>query len=131
MDADDRCVEPLTSFVPPDAALAGYQENYGTLGNNVLGAAPGHPVIVRALELAITAVNRGDHDIVWLLTGPGLLTRAAAEVFAGPEGTETLEHAAIFEWWQLQRHVAVHCPVSYKRSRRHWVRAAFRARAPL
>ena len=59
-----------------------YQEDFGTLGNNVIGAAPQHPVIGRALDLAVAAVGRGDRDILWLSTGPGLLTRAFAQTLA-------------------------------------------------
>ena len=28
--------------------------------------------------MAVTAVNRGDQDLIWLSTGPGMLTRAFA-----------------------------------------------------
>ena len=82
-DADDRCLAPLGSVVPRHAALAVYLEEYGTLGNNFVGTAPRHPVIGLALDLAVEAVNRGDRDIMWLSTGPGLLTRAFVQTVAG------------------------------------------------
>ena len=39
-------------------------------------------MIARALDLATAAMNRGDNDIPWLATGPGLITRAFAQVLA-------------------------------------------------
>jgi tetratricopeptide (TPR) repeat protein len=82
-DADDLCLAHLGSFIPPDATFVGYQERFATLGNNFLTAAPGHPVIRLALEWATEATNRGDSDVLWLSTGPGLLTRAFAQIFGG------------------------------------------------
>ena len=52
-----------------------FQEDFGTLGNNFLGAPPNHSVICLALRLCTEAVNRGDTDFLWLSTGPGLLSR--------------------------------------------------------
>jgi len=82
--------------------------------------------MARALELAALAVNRGDADTVWLSTGPGLLTRAFAQVF-----TETadvagfLERNLVLDRWRYRRVVAEHCRVQYKRSNLHWSRDAF------
>jgi hypothetical protein len=52
------------------------------LGNNFIAATAAHPVITRAVELAAAAMNRDDKDLVWLSTGPGLFTRAFAQVWA-------------------------------------------------
>ena len=79
VDADDRCVAPLSTLAAGRAGFVAYQEEFSTLGNNVMGAAPGHPIITIALENAIEALAQGDTDIVWLSTGPGLLTRSFAQ----------------------------------------------------
>ena len=50
VDADDRCLAGLDAFIPRLRTFAGYQENYGTIGVNFMGAAPGHPVVTSALE---------------------------------------------------------------------------------
>lgn len=123
-DADDRCLRPLDDFVPAGATLLLSQENYGTIGNNFIGATPGHPVVLRALALVTEAMNRGDADLLWLSTGPGLLTRAYAHAFAGlmPEAAEWRPHAVVREFADLQRDVACHCPARYKRTDRHWSR---------
>jgi tetratricopeptide (TPR) repeat protein len=123
-DADDNCLCPLDSFVGPGTTLFLSQENYGTIGNNFMGAVPGHPVIERALALVTEAMNRGDADLLWLSTGPGLLTRAFAHVFVGlvPDAGDWLRHAIVREFSDLQRDVACHCPARYKRTDRHWSR---------
>jgi hypothetical protein len=107
-------------------ALAVYQENYGTIANNFLGASRGNPVILRALELAVEAVLRGDNDIVWLSTGPGLLTRAFAQILATSD--TLLEQTVIRELGETQRFIGLHCPALYKRTDQHWSRAAFSTR---
>lgn len=123
-DADDRRVAPFAALVPADARLVAYLENYGTIGNNFLAASPRHPAIVRALELAVAAVNRGDHDIVWLSTGPGLVTRALAHFVAGASSDEGAG-LIVRELFEMRRLVDIHCPARYKATTQHWSRAAF------
>jgi mannosyltransferase OCH1-like enzyme len=126
-DCDDRCATPLENFIPARSTFTAYQEEYGTLGNNFIGATANHPVICRALDLAVEAINRGDRDIVWLSTGPGLLTRAYASVVA-QDPDEFLSKSAIFTVGEIQRSLELHCPVKYKSTGRHWLRSAFAVR---
>jgi mannosyltransferase OCH1-like enzyme len=133
-DADDRCRAPLGSYVPRDASFVTFQEDFGTLGNNLLGAAPSHPVIELALELGTEAINRGDHDFLWLATGPGLLTRAFAQIISRPAGEmPEMADPTILDMAFTAKRIGFHCPVSYKRTQRHWSRSSFRRRrsAPL
>jgi tetratricopeptide (TPR) repeat protein len=123
VDADDRCLAPLERILPPLAGFAGYQEDHGTLANNFLAARPGHPVTSLALELAVAAVNRGDSDMIWLATGPGLLTRAFAQVWA-----DGLDDAVILDRRVLADAVAVHCWAGYKGTERHWGNAGRRGK---
>jgi tetratricopeptide (TPR) repeat protein len=123
-DCDDRCAMPLQRFIPAKSTFVAYQEEYGTLGNNFIGATSDHPVVSRALKLAVDAINRGDRDMIWLLTGPGLLTRAFASVVArNPE--QHLSNAAIFTAGKLQRGIELHCPLAYKLTNRHWLKSSF------
>ena len=85
-DADDRCLAPLDTIVPPDSELVVYRESYGTIGNNFIGACAGHPVIKQALDVAVKSINRGDRDVPWLSTGPGLLSRTLAHFLSEPRG---------------------------------------------
>jgi tetratricopeptide (TPR) repeat protein len=98
-DADDRLVGDLDALRIPGAGLVLYQEDIGTIGNNVIGAVPGHPLITRALRLAVDAINRGDTDILWLSTGPGMLTRAFAGLLAEPgrEPLAALDEVVVLE----------------------------------
>ena len=123
-DADDRRVAPFDALVPKAATFVGYQEDYGTLGNNFLAAQPDHPVIQRALGMVVAAINRGDADSVWLSTGPGLLTRAFAGAVAQPDARAWLDRAMIRELHEMQALVEIHCPAAYKRTGRHWSVAA-------
>ena len=108
VDADDRCLAGLDTIVPPHVELAVYQEVYGTIGNNFLGARPGEPVLLKALELAVEGVNRGDHDLLWLSTGPGLMTRTVARFFSDPaEHDGLLNRALVLDRGELFPAVAV------------------------
>jgi mannosyltransferase OCH1-like enzyme len=69
-DADDRCLAPLEPVRASGVALFGYQEDVGSLANDLIGAAPGHPMLARALADASAALLRGDRDMPWLCTGP-------------------------------------------------------------
>jgi mannosyltransferase OCH1-like enzyme len=118
-DADDRCLVPINSLVPPTVDLVAYQESYATIANDFIGAAPGHPVIVNALRSAVQALHRGDRDVIWLSTGPGLMTRSfAGFVAAGPQSPH-FNNFHVFEEWQAQRFVGTHCPAAYKRTLQH------------
>ena len=127
VDADDRCLAPLNSWVPAGASLIAYQEDFGTIANNFLGVAPGHPVIALALASATEAVNRGDSDVLWLSTGPGLLTRAFAQVAASDsDGAKLVASSVIKRTASIrQAGVAIHCYLSYKKSDKHWSRAEY------
>ncbi len=130
VDADDRCLAPLPGLAPDSAGLVAYQEDLGTLANDVLGAVPQHPVIGRALDLAVAAVTGHDEDLIWLATGPGLLTRAFATTLAdsrlGLDGW--LAHVAVLDRAALFSRVAVHCFTGYKAAGRHWSDSGRRAR---
>jgi hypothetical protein len=130
VDADDRCFAPVGTIVPAHAELAVYQEDLGTLGNNFIGAVPRHPVIGLALDLAVDAVNRGDNDLLWLSTGPGLLTRAFARTLAMSRlnASAWLDGIAVLDRSELYRAVAIHCFTGYKKTERHWSQSAFARR---
>jgi hypothetical protein len=129
-DADDRCLSPIAGLLPPGVGFMAFHEEHGTLGNNVMAASPLHPVTGRALRLAVEAVLRGDDDMIWLATGPGLLTRAFAHRLAEAPLTlpASLARVRVLDRHELERVVATHCAVGYKQSRRHWLRASFERR---
>lgn len=132
VDADDRCLAPLSGLEADGRDLILYQEeNLGSTGNNLIGVAPGHPVILAALDQAILAVNRGDSDILWLSTGPGLLTRCVAAWLVGDLDAR-LGRTRILTHSEASRCVAIWTAAAYKHTSRHWSRTVFgRARAVL
>jgi tetratricopeptide (TPR) repeat protein len=127
VDADDRARGGLTAQVPPHAEIFAHQEDLGSIGNNVLGAAPGHPVIEMALRDAVAAVQRGDRDLIWLSTGPALLTRSLARWFtADRERVEARVGAVtILTLAEMRQVAAIHCHAAYKSTTRAWLNAAF------
>lgn len=131
IDADDRARGGLSTHVPPGVTFFAHQEDPGSIGNNVLGATPRHPVIERALGEAVAAILRGDREIVWLTTGPGLLTRAFANWLATePERlAERLSTVAILTLAEMRRAAAIHCHVGYKNTGRAWLSGSFRKAA--
>jgi tetratricopeptide (TPR) repeat protein len=118
-EPDDRSLASLESIVPLHARLVVLQDQYGAIANNFLGAAPGEPMIVKALDLAVQAVNRGDHDVPWFSTGAGLLTRVFAQIHADGEASERLLGSSlVLDRAQWSQAVAVHCRVNDKRADR-------------
>jgi mannosyltransferase OCH1-like enzyme len=127
VDADDRSLASITTVVPSECELAVYQEDYGTIGNDFIGAVPGHPVLKRALSDAVDAINRGDADIIWLATGPGLLTRAFVQEMlrAEKDVATAFDRVVVLDRSELYRAVAVHCSAAYKQTARHWSNTVF------
>ncbi len=114
-DADDRCLRPLTALLPAGADLVLAQEDFGCAGNHFIAATPRHPVLKATLEAVVEAVNRGDNDIPWLLSGPGALTRALAEHLAMRDITAGLPPGlALLDKTELGRAVAGGCFATYK-----------------
>jgi tetratricopeptide (TPR) repeat protein len=127
IDADDRARGGISPHLRPDATFFAHQEDLGSVGNNVLGAAPGHAVIGAALRGAVNAVLRGDRDIVWLSTGPGLLTRALAHWLASPPAAMAarLATTCVLTLAEMRLVAAMHCHAGYKSTQRAWLNAAF------
>jgi mannosyltransferase OCH1-like enzyme len=123
-DADDRCLAPIADLADQGHELVVYREDIGTLGNNFIGVTPGHPAIKAALDEAVEAVNRGDNDILWLRTGPGLLTRAVA-FWLSERLPQRLAMVRVLERHDVFERVAIHCAASYKHTKRNWFNAAF------
>ena len=121
-DADDRCLVPLSEWVQGGEALVLYQEDIGSIGNNFIGARPANPVIGLALRNVVAAINRGDSDLVWLLSGPGLLTRALATHLSESPGEwqSKMKSIRVLDRHELLASVAIHCLANYKHTALHW-----------
>jgi tetratricopeptide (TPR) repeat protein len=130
-DMDDRCLKPLDEFLSQQASFVCYQENLGTIGNNFIATVPLEQIIERALNAAVSAVNRGDNDILWLSTGPGLLTRALAQTLAQPHlnWNTRLRRISVLHWHEFSAGVGAHSRTMYKKTERHWSNTALGRRS--
>jgi tetratricopeptide (TPR) repeat protein len=126
-DMDDRATAPLASIVPPSTRALFGQEQWGTLGNNIMGVMPRMPLIGWALSTAVTATNRGDTDLLWFSTGPGLITRAFVQQLAeaGLDRAAWLRDVLVLERFDLYRIASLHCRTSHKKSQNHWSHTAY------
>jgi mannosyltransferase OCH1-like enzyme len=126
-DMDDRCITALSEVIPASAEACFWQETTGTLCNNFMAAKPGHPILRRAFAGAVNAINRGDRDKVWMLTGPGLLSRAfvADMAEAGESWPDYLSRITVLDEFAIWSHVAIHCQASYKKLGNHWMKTAY------
>jgi mannosyltransferase OCH1-like enzyme len=126
-DMDDRATAPLASIVPSSTRAFFGQEQWGTLGNNIMGVMPRMPLIGWALSTAVTATNRGDTDLLWFSTGPGLITRALVQQLAaaGTDPAAWLSDVLILERFDLYRIASLHCRTSHKKSQKHWSHTAY------
>jgi hypothetical protein len=80
--------------------------------------------------LAVAAVNRGDNETVWFSTGPALLTRAIAQLFAD-DPTDSIDlpsEIVVLDRRELAKAVAIHCSTGYKRTGSHWSNPSFARR---
>lgn len=118
-DADDLLVGHPDSIVADGRGLVVFLEAYGAVANNLICAAPEHPVLGRAVAMAREALLRRDNDGTWLKTGPGLLTRAvAAHVGTDPEGAA--RDTTVCGLGTLQRYVRAHVQMPYKSGVGYW-----------
>jgi tetratricopeptide (TPR) repeat protein len=78
---NDHAIGPVAP-PGPRVFLVAFQDEFAAIGGPLLGCVPGEPVVGRALASATAALIRGDNDIPWLATGPGLLTRAFGQEMA-------------------------------------------------
>jgi mannosyltransferase OCH1-like enzyme/Flp pilus assembly protein TadD len=120
-DADDRCCGALETITTPGCDLVLVQENFGTIGNNFLAAAPNHTFIRFALNEVTKNILERDGDSIWFISGPGAITLAFCHFYqhelrqlSVPEGVRMIDT------FTLSNTVAQHLPLAYKHQGRHW-----------
>jgi hypothetical protein len=64
--------------------------------------------------------------MMWLSTGPGLITRVFAQAVAGEAAATPLDHSIILDSGSIRRTVALHCRLGYMKTDKHWTRMAFK-----
>lgn len=128
-DVDDRCTGPLDQLCA-GATLVLRHEHLGSIGNNLIACRPGHPVIAKALGGAVKATLEGHSEAIWLSTGPGLLTRTFAQLYAAdPTVRDELEaQTRLLPDFILRNFIAFGLVAVYKSTAKHWVQQQFGSR---
>jgi mannosyltransferase OCH1-like enzyme len=93
LDADWEPYRPLDSLLGA-AFVAGWEDS-ATVPDAVIGAAPGHPLLARAIDLAISRLDQG----AWA-SGPGVLT----ELLPGRRDVLLLPPGSFYPYHYTQRH---------------------------
>lgn len=120
IDADDRFYNNLDSLFPKGVELLCFRENFGALANNVIAAAPQHPAIVYASEMALSSLLARDNESTWSKTGPGLLTRAIATYLKIREAQASETGIMIQPIYHLRRIVHIHMELPHKKTQSYW-----------
>lgn len=111
----DRMVPPAI-FTVPGADAPGWIFYFN---NNPLLAAPGHPILERALANATAAIEKatdGELPEIQSTTGPGNLTRSIFELAQQNEAIMSTLHV-IHDWENI---ASSRWPLSYRSDRRNW-----------
>ena len=119
-DADDKLVDDPGRLLAGGKNLILFRETFGALANNVICAAPGHPLLGIAAEKACRSLLARENDGTWSKTGPGLMTRAAASYILRRPASETHSQLSIWPLQRLRRHVQPHIRLSYKSTVKYW-----------
>ncbi len=122
-DADDRCQFSLERLFAGGVSLVLLQEDIGSIGNNLIAAAPRHPFLAEVLELTSLRVIQHQGSNPWFLSGPGVFT----EVFARRCAAVLTDPAAprppglrLLTQHELSRRVSMHLQTPVKVSEGSW-----------
>ncbi|WP_158774117.1 tetratricopeptide repeat protein [Cobetia sp. L2A1] len=118
-DADDRYYRDFDQLLFKEASLICFREEHGALANNVIIAAPQHPAIINAAEIAAESLLARDNENTWHKTGPGLLTRAVA-YYLEETKNKNIDKVIILPQYLLRRHVHIHMEMPYKKTSAYW-----------
>ena len=121
VDADDMCRHDLSPILESGFSLVLLQEDLGTIGNNFIAAAPGHPWIQFTLEHIVKWVLNKQGDYIWFLTGPGAISNSFCRYYISHLREGRLPAGIrVRDSYQFTRFISQHLPRSYKRDSRHW-----------
>jgi hypothetical protein len=122
-DADDRCRHSIAPLVSGDVELVLQQEDIGSIGNNFIAAAPGHPLIDKALSIACVNVLEEQGSNPWFITGPGVFSLAFAQLYGQQLANPTAPPPPglrLLTQHQFSRRVSFHLQTPVKVSDGSW-----------
>jgi len=120
VDADDYCRRPLEALIPDEANLVLHQEDLGSVANNFIAAAPGHPLLREALADACEAIRAGAGESPWLSSGPGLMTRVIGRAVVDSGELRLPPGVQIHRLRAYRKHISPGRYLAYKRTTQHW-----------
>ena len=82
LDPGARPQREFSSLFERGSEMILLQDEFGAVGAGMIASVPKHWLVERALNEATIAVNGGAHDMAWLCSGPGLMSRALATAVA-------------------------------------------------
>lgn len=120
-DADDVLTGGLEAVVDRGAGFVAVLEpGLSTIGNNFLAAAPDHPLLVLAAEMACEALLARANETTWSKTGPAMLGRAAALYLARQAETGAAGDIALLRYDDILGRIAIHNRVRHKQGSGDW-----------
>ncbi len=82
LDSGARPQREFSSLFERGSEIILLQDEFGAVGAGMIASVPRHWLVERALNEAVAAVNDGAHDMAWLCSGAGLMSRALATAVA-------------------------------------------------
>ena len=125
VDADSLAQAPLDGYLPGGCDVFIYQEPMGSLANDFLCAAPGHPMVRACVTELVAAINAPGWENTWNATGPGLFTRVAVTHWLQDSGIEDLGRSTVASRHRMRRFMSPNLPAAYKSTAGHWLRTDF------
>lgn len=120
-DADDRRDGDLNRFIADRTGLTVLVEpGLANVANNFLIAAPSHPVLAKAVDMAQQALLARDAETTWSKTGPGLLTRALASHLGDCLVADVAPEVTPLGLADIAEVVSIHNPAEHKGSATDW-----------
>jgi tetratricopeptide (TPR) repeat protein len=121
-DADDGCRHDIRDWLKPGYDLLLLQEDVGSIGNNFIAAAPGHPFILAALAEVTRNILRKQGDNIWFISGPGAWSVCFCRHHARQlENTSLPSAMLVQDFYHMQQRISMHLPRNYKQDVRHWL----------
>jgi len=121
VDADDYCQTDTTSLISDEISLLLVQEQIGTIGNNLIAAAPEHPWLRAAADFVADRVIEREGDFVWSLTGPGAITLSFCRYYLADFIQRSCpEDIRVLTVYDLNEYVCPHIKLNYKNDHRDW-----------
>ncbi len=119
VDADERCLIPLSEWLPHSVKCVAAVKDLGVLNCNFVAIAAGSAVMKTALEGAVSSIINRNVDPLWLTNGPGRFTTSLATYAAEMYDGNDLD-MIFLDRNEEQQFFATDFTLLYKSSPDHW-----------